>query len=61
MRTVLATQFTITQCQDRYYTKTAFADILRRYAEAFGKLTLCVPFRRAERPDEIWAELGHRR
>ena len=58
MRTVLATQFTITQCQDRYYTKTAFADILRRYAEAFGKLTLCVPFRRAERPDEIWADVS---
>lgn len=58
MKAVLASQFTITQCQGKYYTKAAFASILRRYAEAFGRLTLCVPFRRAEQPEEIWEDIS---
>lgn len=58
MKAVLASQFTITRCQGKYYTKAAFASILRRYAEAFGRLTLCVPFRRAGQVEEIWEDIS---
>lgn len=58
MRAVLATQFTITQCQGKYYTKAAFATILRRYAAGFGRLTLCVPFRQMDEPEDIWEDVS---
>lgn len=45
MKAILASQFSIVQYQDRYYTKSAFASILRRYAAAFGPLVLCVPLK----------------
>lgn len=58
MKAVLASQFTITQCKGKYYTKAAFASILRRYAAGFGRLTLCVPFRCAEQPEKIWEDVS---
>lgn len=58
MKAVLASQFTITQCQGKYYTKAAFASILLRYAAGFGRLTLCVPFCRAEQPEKIWEDVS---
>ena len=45
MKALLASQFSIVQYHNRYYTKSAFATILRRYAEAFGPLVLCVPLK----------------
>lgn len=57
MKAALATQFTITQCQEKYYTKTAFATILRRYAAAFGQLTLCVPFRQTMQVESVLEDI----
>ena len=50
MRALLATQFSIVPHGGRYYTKSAFAAILRRYGAAFGPLTLCVPVKQTWSP-----------
>ena len=50
MRALLATQFSIVPHDGRYYTKSAFAAILRRYGAAFGPLTLCVPVKQTWSP-----------
>lgn len=50
MKVLLATQFSIVPYDGRYYTKSAFAEILRRYGAAFGPLTLCVPVKQTYSP-----------
>ena len=48
MKALLASQFSIVQYHDRYYTKSAFASILRKYASVFGALYLCVPLKQGD-------------
>lgn len=58
MKALLASQFSVVQYHDRYYTKSAFASILRRYAAAFGALTLCVPLKQENAYSPIMEDIS---
>ena len=43
MKVLVATTFRVIKQGDRYFAKNAFADIICRYNERFGKIFLCLP------------------